>query len=183
MPPPVSGGSGCPLAYGFITPVSASVVTLLPPLLCVYRTRTFVTRFRNCSDNPRLYPHVEIFNLSTSVKTHFPNKVIVTGFRDWDVHIFFGVCVGGHFFFFFFAYCTVEGERCSNLSFTFKAMAWHASAPWLLNFFICMVDPQIFMGTHALATFSSSSSQHQGVGHCPVEGVWGTLQQHPLHCP
>lgn len=73
----------------------------------------------------------------------------------------------------FFAYHTVEGERCSTFSFTFKAMAWHASAPWLLNFFIRMADPQIFMGTHVLATFSSSSSQHQGNGALPRGGGVG----------
>ena len=71
--------------------------------------RTFVIGFRICSDNPRLYSQLEILNLITSVKTRFPNKVIIAGFRDKDMGVIFW---WGDFF----AYCVVEGAECSNFS-------------------------------------------------------------------
>lgn len=40
--------------------------------------RAFVIKFRTLSDNP----HLEIFNFIISVKTHFPRKALVPGFRD-----------------------------------------------------------------------------------------------------
>ena len=86
-----------------------------------------------CLDNPRLRLYLEILNLITSAKTHFPNKVIVRGFRHEDMD----ASLGWHFL----AYCVVEGARCSNSSFILEGLAWHALAHWLLDSFINMVEP------------------------------------------
>lgn len=77
-----------PLASLVAPDIAWSVASLLQSLplgshyvlfvLCVSLIRAFVIKFRTLSDNP----HLEIFNFIISVKTHFPSKAIVPGFRD-----------------------------------------------------------------------------------------------------
>lgn len=85
---PASGGSRCYfLVYGHITPISASIFTLLPTplvvcLLCV-SYKTLVNGFGGHPDNPEWSLLLKIFNLMTTTKTLFPNKWTFTGSRVW----------------------------------------------------------------------------------------------------
>lgn len=64
-----------------VSPLSAHLVKIL------------VIGFRSHLDNPGWSSLLKILKLITSTKSFIPNKVTVTGFRDWDMHICLGTTI------------------------------------------------------------------------------------------
>lgn len=91
---PAAGGCWHSLTCGRITPSSASVVPLLPPVcvdtLLPFFYKDILMTLRAYTGNPGQSSRFKISNFFTSVKTPFPNEVTFVGSRDEDLDISFG---------------------------------------------------------------------------------------------
>ena len=95
MPRPPSGGCWYFLAWGHhITPVPPRSHLLLfcvsQSSLCPSLIRILMIAFRAPWNNPEWFPHLKSFNLVTSVKNLFPNKVTFTYSRNLTWILFQG---------------------------------------------------------------------------------------------